>query len=442
MSRHGSLQRLLANRWLAWLLTMPLLVLIAMTTLQYRAIERESAAELGKSGSMLVADASVGNARILNDYEDFYVVGRLFREGDIVRAYDNDYLTAAQERFTGTTTFMPWAYPPPLTAMVPALPLVGLSWSYFLFMTLTLILYLWTLARLGAPFMGAAMLGVYPALVLVVRLGQNGMLTGALIGLFLLGLMQNRKGAGVPLGLMVIKPHLAVALALITVLQRRWSVVAIAAGVVLASCAMATLMLGVEIWPAFLSGVAAAGGYLREGQFPLYRMSSTYAAVRSFGAPPEKAMAIHICVASVALGLVAWAWKRGIQRNRLFALVCLATVFVSPYNYDYDLACLAVAVSLVVPELLARARPLELGAFYVLAWFGTGAGLAQHFNAVLIAGTTKHPQGSVLNLSLQAGGLLAAAALVSMILRRKHTIAAVRDGANTHSVATMAKGVS
>jgi len=429
MSADRVLAKVLLSPRLAWVLVLPLLVLMGLTTLQYRAIESQAANVRGKSGSLLVANAEVTGPRILNDYEDFYIVGRLRREGDIVAAYDNGYLTAAQQRFTGTTTFMPWAYPPPLTALVPLLPMLGLAWSYMLFMVATLLLYLWTLSRFGAQFVGASLLAVFPALVLVVRLGQNGMLTASLIGLVLLSLSRDRKSAGVPLGLMVIKPHLAIAVGLVPLLQRRWTVLGIALGVVVASCLAATLALGFEVWPAFFAGAAAAGEYLREGLFPLYRMSSVYAGLRSFGATPGTAMAGHALVALAALGTVFFAWRAGLRRNRLLSLACLATLFVSPYNYDYDLVCLAMAVSLILPELLARARAREMVLFYVLAWIGTGAGLAQHLVAVLLVGTAKHPQGSPLNWSFQAAGLLAAAALVTVVLRRRQTMTVVGQAA-------------
>lgn len=442
MINRSVLHRLLVNEWLAWLLVLPLLALIAMTTLQYRAIEGETEENLGKAGSLLISDASVGNARILNDYEDFYIVGRLFREGDIIFAYDNDYLLAAQQRFTGTTTFMPWAYPPPLTALVPLLPKMGLAWSYLVFMALTLVLYLWSLVGYGYKLVGAAILAVFPALVLVVRLGQNGMLTGALIAFFLLALSRDRKTAGLPLGLMAIKPHLGVALGLLTLLRKRWTVLAIAVAVVLASCVAATLVLGLTVWPAFFAGVSAAGGFLREGLFPLYRMSSIYAAVRSFGAAPDTAMAVHIVCALVALGLVILAWRKGLRRNRLLALTCFATLFVSPYNYDYDLACLAAAVALILPEFLARARAGEIVAFYGLAWVGTGAGLLQHFNAVLIAGTTEHPHGSPLNWSFQAAGLISTALLAATVLRRRQSFGVVGAQVGGLGATLAAKGAA
>lgn len=423
MRRGNLFPPMLNSRWLAVVLIVPLLILIALTTLQYREIEAGS--DIDVSGSLLVSADSVSGARILNDYEDFYVVGRMFGEGDAISAYNNDALTDAQQRFTGTTTFMPWAYPPPLTAAVGLLPLVGLSWSYALFILGTLALYVWMLMRFGAQYVGAGLLAVYPALVLVVRLGQNGMLTGALIGLILLGLSQRQKFTGFALGLMMIKPHLAIAIGLVALLHRRWLEIGIAFVTALGLCIVATLVLGWQVWPAFIGGVSAAGGYLQQGLFPLYRMSSVYAGVRSFGFPASTAMTLHVIGAIIALLTVVVAWWRGMARNRLLALACFATLFVSPYNYDYDLVCLAAAVVLILPELLARARKLDLVLFYGFAWIGTGAGLAQHFNAVLIAGTTEHLHGSPLNWSFQALGLLAAMVQACLILRRPQTMGIV-----------------
>ncbi|WP_394659512.1 glycosyltransferase family 87 protein [uncultured Novosphingobium sp.] len=420
-----AVQQLLINRWLAWVVTAPLVALLLLTTLQYRDIDAQVPHERAEGESMLIAPAPVAGGRILNDYEDFYIVGRLYREGEILRAYDNAYLTAAQRRFTGTTTFMPWAYPPQLTALTPLLPMVGLGWSYFAFMTATLMLFLWVLTRFGIRLTGAALLAIFPALLLVVRLGQNGMLTGALIGLFLLEFLRGRKSAGIPLGLMCIKPHLAFALGLMTLLHRRWSTIAIGMVIVVMTSVLATLVLGVAAWPAFFNGAKAAGGFLREGLFPLYRMSSIYAAARSFGTGPDTAMLIHIIGALLGLGTLVLAWQRRLKRNRLLALTAFMTLFVSPYNYDYDLVCLAFAVALILPEMLARATSLQIIGFYALAWVGTGAGLMQHFNAVLFAGTTAHLHGSALNWSFQAIGLIGAAILAAVILRQRQAMAVV-----------------
>lgn len=410
--------RCLLNRAAGLLLLVPLVAIIVLTALQYHRIEQSHALGERPAGSMLVSDEAVASQRILNDYDDFYVVGRLHREGEILRAYDNDYLLAAQQRFTGAQTFMPWAYPPQLTALVPLLPMLGMGWSFLIFMSGTLALYFAVLRSLNARAVGAAMLAVYPALLLDARLGQNGFLTAALIGLFLRAFLARRDLAGVPLGLMAIKPHLAITIGFLALLERRWRTLAIGITVVVLTSVAATAVLGTAVWPAFLSGARDAGAYLREGLYPLYRMSSAYAGVRSFGSSPGLAMAVHVVVAVAAIALLALAWRRGVAANRLAALAATTAIFVSPYNYDYDLACLAVALALVADELFTRMNLPQLFVFYALAWIGSGWGLFQHLRAVLIVGTTAHPHGTSLNWSLQGAFVLLAALYATSILRR------------------------
>lgn len=417
--RMSWLHRLLVNHVLLWLLVVPIVVLITLTTLQYHQIENTERSGMAPTGSLLVADRGLAHKRILNDYDDFYVVGQMYRQGNILSAYQNDRLLVAQQRFTGAHNFMPWAYPPQLTAMVPLLPVLGMGQGFALFIGGTLILFLFAIQRLAGPYAGAGLLAVYPAAILNARLGQNGFLTAALVGFFLLAFRARRQsGAGFPLGLMVIKPHLGVAMGLVALLDRRWRLLAVAMGVVAATSLLATLVLGVAVWPAFLGGVHEAGGFLRQGRYPLYRMSSVYAGVRSFGAGADLAFVVHFLVALCAIAVVALAYVRRWPVNRLLATVATAGIFISPYNYDYDLICLSLATALILPELLERMNVVELVCFYGFAWIGTGSGLAQHFRAVLIDGTTTHPHGSSLNWSFQAVGVACACLLAAFILRR------------------------
>jgi hypothetical protein len=367
---------------------------------------------------MLVAGQAVAQQRILNDFDDFYVVGQLYHDGSIVRAYDNDYLLQSQQRLTGAQTFMPWAYFPQLTALVPLLPIVGMGWSYLIFTGGTLALYVLVLRRVNAAAMGAGLLAVYPALLLDARLGQNGFLTSSLIGLFVLSHLARRSAAGVPLGILVLKPHLAVGIGMVTLLDRRWMAALMAATIIVASSFAASIVLGWGVWLTFFRALGEASGFLKAGAYPLYRMASVYAAVRSFDVPATVALAVHAGGAIAAIGILVGGWLRGLAPARLAALSVITGLFVSPYLYDYDLACLAVALGLIASDLFRRMRLAQLVVFYGLAWLGSGWGLLQHFNAVVFSGTTSHPHGSALNWSLQALGTLSAGLYASYVLSR------------------------
>ncbi|MFZ5667609.1 MAG: glycosyltransferase family 87 protein [Pseudomonadota bacterium] len=322
--------------------------------------------------------AEGGNPAVV-DFHAFHVAGTLGLQGRAADGYDARKMARAQKAATGVKVFMPWTYPPPFTLFVTGLAALPLGLAYGLFTGLTLALYVTVLRRIAGPFLPGVILAMIPIIVLTVMTGQNGFLTGALTGWFLLALLAQRSGAGVPLGLMVIKPHLAAGLALLALAHRRWQTVAIAAVTVAAALLAATIAFGPSIWIAFIDGVRESGMFLSEGRYPMYRMISPYASAFRFGAEPGLAFAIQGAGAVIALGLLLIGWYRALPPRWLAASACAATVFVSPYAYDYDLCLLGVALALILPDLLARTRPWEQAALLVLCWVATGFGFVASY---------------------------------------------------------------
>jgi hypothetical protein len=408
------MKNLLMNRWLGWVVLIPVAMMILVTAWQLDRASKDPSVS-----TLIVANGELAGKRNLNDFDEFYLVGRLYREGDILSSYDIDHLLAAQQKFTGVQSFLPWTYPPQFTALMTVLPIVSIGWSFLLFTGGTLLFFLVVARRFDWNVMGASMLAIFPSLLLNARLGQNGFLTAALIGLVLIAFRESRSKGGIPLGLMAMKPHLAAALGLLALLERRWTMVAVTAATIVVTCVAATLVLGIEAWPAWFAGVRQSSGFLHDGIYSLYRMSSIYGSARSFGAPASLAFACHVIVALIAVGGLVLAFLRGMPRHRLLALAALANVFVSPYNHDYDYVSLALAISLILPEMIERAKGWELPAFFVLCWIGTGAGLAQHLRAVLLHGTIVHPRLTSLDWSIQAPAVVCAVLLVVSVLRRR-----------------------
>src|SRR5690606_10384775 len=136
-----------------------------------------------------------------------------------------------------------------------ALASIPVGISYLLFISASFIFYLLILRRISGDYLSGVLIAILPVVILMMRTGQNGFLTGALVGWFLLAFAERRYSAGVPLGLMVIKPHLAAGIALLALLGKRWMAMVVAAVIVLVSLAAATMAFGLAIWPAFLGGV-------------------------------------------------------------------------------------------------------------------------------------------------------------------------------------------
>ncbi len=326
----------------------------------------------------------LGAEKSLTDYDAFQITGLLALDGRAEDAYRFETMLAAQREFTGTVSMMPWTYPPPYTLFVAGMANLPIGLGYVLFITTTLALYLAVLRRIAGAYLPGVLIVMLPTLLLLMRTGQNGFLTGGLIGLFLLGFLQRKPGAGLPLGLMVIKPHLAVAIAVMTLAERRWQTIMVAAATVAIALLIPSLVFGMSIWQAFFDGVAQSGTLLAQGEYKLYRMISLYAAAYTLGAGPSLAMAIQAAGAFTAIAAMLIAHGRRLAPHRLAAAICCASLFISPYGYDYDLTIFGLAVAFVLPDLIVRTRPLEQVGLIALAWLGAGYGLVRS----LIAETT------------------------------------------------------
>ncbi|NUH65528.1 DUF2029 domain-containing protein [Sulfitobacter sp. S0837] len=95
-----------------------------------------------------------------------------------------------------------------------------------------------------------------PLILLIIRSGQNSFLTGGLIGLTCMLVLRNSRWSGVPLGLMAIKPHLALGVGFWALLDRRWVMAAQSFAVIGLFGGLATLMFGTEVWAAAFGGIA------------------------------------------------------------------------------------------------------------------------------------------------------------------------------------------
>ncbi len=349
---------------------------------------------------------------MVRDFDAFYVYGTMAASGRAAETYSYKYGAVAQYEYFKETIFMPWTYPPPFTLFVSILALLPPWVAYGLFVTLTTLFYVWVIKRLAGPYAVAVIIAILPTFVLEIMSGQNGFLTGGLVGLFALYWLERRPSAGIPLGLMVIKPHLAVGIALLPFLERRWRVVLVAAAVSVGALAISTVAFGFSIWPAFIGGVREAGAFLSTGAYPLHRMTSLYAVLHTFSVPHPIAYTLQALGALGAIGMLLYLWRQKIPSRLLLAAACCTSLLISPYNYDYDLTILGVAIALLIPSLLAITTRYEQIFLCLLCWFVTGYGFIDiGFSAVA---TESMPLSALLE-NLAMGGKLRTSALYAGI---------------------------
>lgn len=337
----------------------------------------------------------LGEHKVMTDFDAFHIAGRLAAAGRVSEAYHMDTMIDAQKEMTGTRSFMPWTYPPPFTLLMQGFAMLPIGASFLLFVLISFAFYLGVLRRIAGPWMPGVVIFLTPVIILNLRTGQNGFLIGGLIGVFLIMFRDHRRLAGIPLGLLIIKPHLAVGVGLLVLLRRRWSVLLVASATALALLALATLAYGIGIWTDFRVAISEASEFLAAGYYPLFRMNSVYAAAFSLGAAPAVSMAFQAVSAITALAAVSYACVKGVEYNRLAGIICAASICVSPYGYDYDLTILGVGLAFIMSDILEHSTARAFLSLLGLMWLTCGYGMG----AMVAASWSKPDTGVTLNQS-------------------------------------------
>jgi arabinofuranan 3-O-arabinosyltransferase len=314
----------------------------------------------------------------LRDFLSLWAASVRAWEGGAALAYDAEAHRQFQTALSGVTVrHLPFPYPPHFLFMV--LPFASLPYvpATITFLALTAAAYAAVLRLITKDWLAMALAfgGSYMALFYC----QIGFLTAALL-VGGLALMPSRPiAAGALFGLLTVKPHMGVALALALLLGREWKAIGAALATTAAMLVAATVVFGAGIWSAYLPAIQGQAAWLILG--PAWvKASSVYASLYPF-AGPQGAMIAHLASAVLAPILMALLWMRGAPYNVRAAAVIAATLLVSPYLYPYD----AVALTGAAAFLLKDEAPTPEKALIVLACVLPGLSFLIHGAAVPIA---------------------------------------------------------
>lgn len=228
-------------------------------------------------------------------------------------------------------------YPPPYLFFVkPFAPLpYGLAFS--LWIVLTGALYF-----VAAPSPKRTAFA-NPAAAFNGMIGQNGFLTSAIFFAGLRDLARNPERAGAILGMLVIKPHLALALPIAVIGGRHWRAVPTAVATMAALLVGALLVFGTASYAHFLEDAGFYSQLLDKGGWGWDEVASVFGLARWAGAGVAAGMALQFAAAFAAAVAVWLAWRRNIEGK--VALTAAATLLISPYLFTYDAVLLTAALA-------------------------------------------------------------------------------------------------
>ncbi|MBU2359384.1 MAG: DUF2029 domain-containing protein [Alphaproteobacteria bacterium] len=296
----------------------------------------------------------------LVDFDIFHLVSTMIAEGNLSAAYALETFMLRQAELPGFSGWeMFWSYPPFFNLVVAPLSLLPAAPSYILFMVVTLAFYVWAVWTLAGPAFHTILVLFLPLTLLIIRSGQNSFLTGGLIGLTCVLALRRSRWSGVPLGLMAIKPHLALGVGIWSLLDRRWGMAVQSFAVIGLFAALTTLVFGTGIWATALGGISETADALQDGRFPLFRMTSLYAFGLSFGFGHAVALSLHVAGVAAALGALVLLSRAKLPPRVLMGAGVVVSALISPYNYDYDLAMLAAAACLLIDTVMRHASKAE-----------------------------------------------------------------------------------
>ncbi|WP_051311009.1 glycosyltransferase family 87 protein [Bradyrhizobium sp. Cp5.3] len=361
------------------------------------------------------------------DFAAFYIVAQKVWLGDVDLTYRfQSFVKMQAEASADATSFMPWTYPPQFDLLLSPLALLPGWAAYLSFTALTLGAYLATLRAIAEKNFALVLIVSFPAVAVTIGSGQNGFLTGILMGLACINIERRPFLAGIALGAMIIKPHLAIAAGVYMLLIRRWPVITAAGVTIILSSLVCTIVFTPSIWGAWLEGVRESASFLQEGRYPLFRMISTYAMLYAMGGSSAAAAWGQALAACLALGTLTLGVVRGPSPRFALGVAVLASVMISPYAYDYDLPIVGVALAMLLPDLSDLATLRERSLTYGLLAFAGGYGLLQ---TAFLAGSPSNNAERSLDASVSGAALLVVLMLVLHATLREARHRRLRDSA-------------
>ncbi len=285
------------------------------------------------------------------DFITFWAASYLGLKGHAADAY-NILLLAKIEKIAvpASQRIFAWYYPPAFFLTILPLALLPYLAAYWTFILSTLGAYLFVWRRIIRGSIAMWCMAGFSGLWMNLLHGQNAFLTAALAAGALLCLDQQPILAGIFVGLLAIKPHLALLFPVALIAIGAWRSFVTAAVTALVFTAAGVAVLGTGTVKACWISLSYARSFLEKGILPWVKMPTVFALLRLLGTPVAVAYTIHAIIALGATSALWRVWRNCNNWPVRSAALMTATFLISPYVFDYDLAWLAFPIAWMALE--------------------------------------------------------------------------------------------
>jgi arabinofuranan 3-O-arabinosyltransferase len=301
---------------------------------------------LDKAGNLIPAD-----------FVGFWSTSLQLQAGSPADVYDWTLHRAWQATVLapGYHGYFGWFNPPSFLLAISLLAFLPYPAAFLTWIGVTLIAYLAAI-RTIIPSRWALMGACgFPATFWTIGVGQNGLLTAALVG-GTLGLIERRPVlAGTLLGLLTYKPQFGILFPIVLLATARWWVIGAACVTTLLLVGLSAAVFGLHTWLAFWDSITLTqNAVLTDGQMGFGKLQSFYGAVLWMGGSVRAAWIVQGSI-MVGLGtMITWIWRSSASAEVKAAALGTGVLLASPYAFIYDAPVLAVPMAFLIRAGCAR----------------------------------------------------------------------------------------
>jgi hypothetical protein len=254
----------------------------------------------------------------------------------------------------GRYPYFHWVYPPTELLMVAPLAALPYPAAFLVWVCLTLALYAAAVWFIQPRPLTILLALTQTAVMQNVLLGQNGLLSAALLGFFFVLLEKRPVIAALPLSVLSFKPQLGLLFPIVLALGGYWKTF-VAAGVGVAVLALtAGLAFGFPAWADFFRSFAhrSPGGMMTDANITAV-LHSPYGLMIWAGAPTRLAWLVHTVATALGSFGVVKLWRGATPMAIKGAALALGTISITPYLLSYDLILFSIPAILMIKHGLS-----------------------------------------------------------------------------------------
>jgi hypothetical protein len=308
---------------------------------------------------------------VYHDFNRFWVAGLHALHGENASSYAPE-VVAEVERYSGPYAII--SYPPIFSLILVPVAMLPFVPAFLIWEAVTLIGCIAVVYCIVRRQQAIALMLASPFTFCNFLSGQDGFLTGSLIGASLLFLERQPVLAGAFIGSLAYKPHFGILFPVALVAANRWRAFASATMTVVFLVVASAVAFGVDGWIKFPLVLLSEGSETisadADSRWGLL-LQTVYGLTRIFHGGAQLAWLLQ-GVTTLALGLLVWVvWRSSARYSLKAATLSAAALMASPYAFVYDMAAIAIPLAFLASDQirhgLLRGEQTTLLAVFVIS---------------------------------------------------------------------------